>query len=405
METKTVRRRRPRDRKKQLAAVAAELFSTRGYHEVGIAEIASSAGVTGPALYRHFSDKQAILTHVVLTGIDELISSTQLALEGPGAPAREQVESALTSLATLSIERRDVSSLWRWERRNLSAAGQREVRARSALLIKTWSETLRVLRPELSAEDAELLCWAALSVFGSVAVHSIRIGKRRYAALLIQCARDVLHHTPSVAATLGATVPPPTPANAHILRPTRREVLITEAGKLFQHRGFHEVSMEDIGAAAGISGPSVYRHFTSKAALFMAAANRIAERLELGRLEVSRDAADEVAALRGLVTSYVDTMRDSADLMSVGGQISALSEAERSDLRRVQRDYIAEWVRLLCTARPELSPAEARVVVHMALTIANDLIRTGRVRDRTNLRAELVALMCVALGLDRPAAD
>lgn len=401
METKTVRRRRPRDRKEQLAAVAAELFSTRGYHEVGIAEIASSAGVTGPALYRHFSDKQAILTHVVLTGIDELISSTQLALNGPSAPAREQVESALTSLATLSIERRDVSSLWRWEHRNLSAAGQREVRARSALLIKTWSETLRVLRPALSAEDAELLCWAALSVFGSVAVHSIRIGKRRYAALLIQCARDVLHHTPSV----GATVPATTTADPHILRPTRREVLITEAGKLFQQRGFHEVSMEDIGAAAGISGPSVYRHFTSKAALFMAAANRIAERLELGRLEVSRAAADEVAALSGLVTSYVDTMRDSADLMSVGRQISALSEAERSELRRVQRDYIAEWVRLLCTARPELSPAEARVVVHMALTIANDLIRTGRVRDRTNLRAELVTLMCVALGLDRPAAD
>lgn len=398
MDTKIAQRRRPHDRRAQLAAVAAELFCARGYHEVGITDIASAAGVTGPALYRHFSDKQAILTHVVLAGIDELITTTKLALDDAGKPALEQVEAALHSLAKLSVERRDVAALWRWERRNLGSEGQRQVRRRSTELIDVWTDTLRAVRPELAEPDAEMLCWAALSVFGSVAVHSTRIGKRRYTSLLIDSARTVLHLTLPAPGDIAATSAEPS-GEPSILRTSRRERLITEAGKLFQERGFHDVSMEDIGSAAGISGPSVYRHFPSKAALFMAGANRIAQRLELGRAQVSLEAADEAEALRGLVSSYIETMRTSADLMAVGRQVSALSDAERAELRRVQRDYVSEWVRLLCAARPELSTSDARVIVHMALTIANDLLRTGRMRARPNLAAELVTLMSVTLGI------
>ncbi|MQA60164.1 MAG: TetR family transcriptional regulator [Actinophytocola sp.] len=413
METRPAAKRRPRDRKAQLAAVAAELFCARGYHEVGITEIAAAAGVTGPALYRHFSDKEAILTHVVLAGIDELIATTQLALRSSHPPLRgthppdcgdtpapDQVEAALQQLAKLSVERRDVSALWRWERRNLGSAGQREVRRRSAELISGWRVALFAVRPELSEADAEMLCWAALSVFGSVAVHTTRIGKRRYAALLIHAARAVLHITLDAEegnawpAVISTDQPDP-----GVLRVSRRERLIAEAGRLFQERGFHDVSMEDIGSAAGISGPSVYRHFPSKAAVFMAAAHRIAERLELGRAQVARAAASERDALRGLASSYVETMRTSADLMAVGRQVSALSAAERGELRRVQREYVSEWVRLLCTVRPTLSAAEARVTVHMALTITNDLLRTGKVRARPQLHTELVALMSVAMGI------
>ncbi|MER6898583.1 TetR/AcrR family transcriptional regulator, partial [Amycolatopsis sp. NPDC000740] len=73
MSTSPSRGTRPRDRKAQLAAVAAELFRARGFHGVGINDIAASAGVTGPALYRHFADKQAILAYVVLAGIDDIL--------------------------------------------------------------------------------------------------------------------------------------------------------------------------------------------------------------------------------------------------------------------------------------------------------------------------------------------
>ena len=59
----TATRRRTHDRRAQISAIAAELFSERGYHGVGLGEIASAAGITGPAIYRHFRNKQDILAH------------------------------------------------------------------------------------------------------------------------------------------------------------------------------------------------------------------------------------------------------------------------------------------------------------------------------------------------------
>ncbi|MBA0125278.1 TetR/AcrR family transcriptional regulator [Haloechinothrix sp. YIM 98757] len=394
---------RPRNRKAQLAAVAAELFRTHGYHEVGISDIAAAAGVTGPAIYRHFTDKQDMLAHVVLSGVDELAEATSRAIGTDPHPSAEQVEDMLATMAKLSVERRELTALWRTQRRHMRESDRAATRRRSRELLDNWTRALRAVRPELPEADAELLCWAALSTFGSASMHSTRIAKRRFERVLAERARAVLH------CTLPESAPPAPGAQARetaaevtesqVLRASRREQLITEAGRLFQVRGFHEVSMDDIGAAAGISGPSVYRHFPSKAALFLAVSQRVTDRLERGRQRVSETATDETAALRGLISSYVETMFTHADLLAVGQQMSALSEGERAELRRVQRDYVSEWVRLLCALQPERDTQEGRIIVHIALTIANDLLRTRRITARPGIRAELETLMATALGL------
>lgn len=392
MESTATPRRRS-DRAEQLAAVAAELFCARGFSEVGIADIAAAAGVTGPAIYRHFDDKQSILAHVVLAGIDEMVASTELALDVADAPEVERVASVLTRLATLAVDRRDVAVLWRWEQHNLDADQQREVAKRAVDLIGRWARVLRGVRPDVSDDDAELLCWAALSVFGSVAVHNTRIGKRRYVELLVDRAHAVLHcELPSSSAAATAAAAP-------IVQQSRREQLIVAAGRLFGARGFREVSIGDVGAAVGIAGPSVYRHFPSKTALLVGAAHRLAQRLDFGRAQVAAVATTEAEALRGLVESYVDTMSDCPGLLAQARQVSTLPAAERTELLRVQKEYVAEWVRLLRGVRPDLPPADARVIVHMALTIANDLLGTRRVQQRPHLHAELVALMSAVLGL------
>src|SRR6185312_14765188 len=47
-------------------------------------------------------------------------------------------------------------------------------------------------------------------------------------------------------------------------------------------RGFHAVSMADIGAASGIVGSGVYRHFDSKSAVLVALLDEGMERLLAG---------------------------------------------------------------------------------------------------------------------------
>ena len=44
----------------------------------------------------------------------------------------------------------------------------------------------------------------------------------------------------------------------------RRLQLLSAAERLFAERGFLAVRLEDIGAAAGVSGPAIYRHFPNK---------------------------------------------------------------------------------------------------------------------------------------------
>ncbi|TVT57300.1 TetR/AcrR family transcriptional regulator [Amycolatopsis rhizosphaerae] len=389
------RSRRPGERRHQLAAVAAELFRARGYHGVGINDIAAAAGITGPALYRHFADKQAVLSYVLLSSVRDMEAETTAALSTLGSPSGEQVDELLSRIASASVERRDVAALWRWEGRHLSPEDQREIGKRSGTILAAWAKVLLEVRPGLTAADAELLCWAALSVFGSVSVHRTAVAKRRFVPLLVELAKRVLH-----ADLPRETGTGPAPAETGIGSPSRREQLLSAAAELFRSRGFHAVSMEDIGAAAGIAGPSVYRHFPSKASLMYAIGRRAADRLALDVERVLRTSSDEAEALGRLVESYVHVLTGSVELMvsfSIDGV--NLAEADRAELVRIQRDYVAQWVNLLMAAHPELNAREARITVHAALTIANDLARTRRVNARPNLPGELVILLKAVLGL------
>ncbi len=390
--TDVERSSRPRDRKAQLAAVAAELFRARGFPGVGIKDIADAAGVTGPALYRHFADKQAILAYVVLSGFEDMEAATTEALTDAVSPA-DQLEALLTRLATQAVERREIAALWRWEGRHLPKEDQREIARRSALALAAWAKALLFRRPELPGEDAELLCWAALSVFGSVSVHHTSVARRRFAQLLVGLALDVLN------ATLPAASPEADPPSLRLGTPSRREQVLAEATALFAQRGFHDVSMEDIGAAAGIAGPSVYRHFPSKAALMVAIGHRAADRLALAA-ERALQASDEVSALRRLAASYVHTILHTPELLvSFSADRVTMPDRDKTDLLRVQRDYVAQWVTLLSAVRPELPPREAKITVHAALTIANDLARTRRVASRPTFEAELTTLLHTVLGV------
>ncbi|CAM2927018.1 TetR/AcrR family transcriptional regulator [Saccharomonospora xinjiangensis] len=393
------RNRRPRDRRAQLASVASELFRQRGYHGVGINDIAAAAGVTGPALYRHFADKQAILAHVLLTGLSDMEEATEAALDESHTESYERIRELLTGLAARSVERRDTAALWRWEGRHLDAEAQQQIRRRSTAMLAQWAKVLLRKRPGLSGEDAELLCWATLSVFGSVSVHHTTLAKRRFTDLLTTLALRVLH---ADLPEPGERPAEPTAPALAFGRPSRREQLLTEAAELFRRRGFTDVSMEDIGKAAGIAGPSVYRHFPSKAALLAAIGRRAGDRLMLAADQALRASApaDEREALRRLADSYVRTLTGPPELLvAFSVDHVHIDEKDRPELLRIQRDYVAQWVRLLEVVHPGIDSREAKITVHAALTIANDLTRTRRVASRPNLVAELTTLLHAVLDI------
>ncbi|GAA4422679.1 TetR/AcrR family transcriptional regulator [Actinokineospora soli] len=381
--------RRPRDRKAQLATAAADLFRKRGYHAVGVNDIAAAVGITGPGMYRHFQNKQAVLGYVLLTGVDGLAARLGAVLDGFTDP-ESGLRPLLLTAAETAIDHRDLTALWRWQGRHLHQADQKEVIRRTGVLLGGWQSGLRALRPELTDRDALLLCFAALSVFGSIGDHHAAPPRDRFVPLLADLAESIVRSPVPTSDAAPSRPRPPVAAS-------RREELLSAATRLFREHGFHAVSMEDIGAAAGIAGPSIYRHFTGKSDILLAASRRMADRLALGLADSLAAATSPRDALHRLARSYVDTVLRSDDLIAVyANEIGNLPERDAKELRRLQRGYVAEWVRLLREVTPALDEAEARVVVQAALTVVNDLPRTRGVNDRPGLADELTA---IAVGL------
>jgi AcrR family transcriptional regulator len=185
-------------------------------------------------------------------------------------------------------------------------------------------------------------------------------------------------------------------------RPHRRDEIIVAATQLFHEKGYHATGMDDIGAAAGITGPAIYRHFRSKEDILeRIVLDRASEALERAH-EIVATAASPVDALRGLVTLYVDTILENPSLAFVGVfERRTLAGDIRANLERAERLHFEEWVHALSQARPELSDTEARVMVQGAngLGLMAAMYRSGLPADA--LSPLIVDMMMNALLVER----
>lgn len=374
MAAAPVKAARPRDRKGDIAAAAARLFREQGYHQVGIDDVAAAVGITGGAIYRHFGNKQALLART----IDDALSAIDI--DGVVDDAGLDLDGVLTLLAERSLERRERGLLLQREIRHLPDDERAGAEARLEALGAVVGSRLRAERPTLAPHHAAALVRAALAVFASPSYHAASLARPRAEALLAAMAGSVLR----------SDAPPPEPNDAasngngaaDVIRPraSRREMLVAAAIQLFGRRGYAAVKMEDVGAAVGITGPSIYQHFAGKSDLLVAALTRGADWLQLGLNRALAGTTTPTDGLGRLVDSYVDYVLGHTDEMRLLlGETVGLPPADRETIRRMQNEYVAEWVALLVEVRPELVDAEARFLVHGAFGVVNDTVGAGGV--------------------------
>jgi AcrR family transcriptional regulator len=152
----------------------------------------------------------------------------------------------------------------------------------------------------------------------------------------------------------------------------RREQILDTAATMFAERGFHGVSVADLGAACGISGPALYKHFPSKDAMLAEMLVSISEELlEVGR-QRDGEADDAHEALRALIGWHIDfALHNKALIVVQDRDWAALPLEAREKVRDTQRKYVEVWVKQLRAIRPELSAREARAAVHAAFGLLN----------------------------------
>lgn len=159
----------------------------------------------------------------------------------------------------------------------------------------------------------------------------------------------------------------------------RRDALLAAAAQLFAERGYAGVTLEDLGAAVGVSGPAVYRHFSGKPAVLAALLVEASEGLLDGGREVAGDAADDEAALRALIDFHVDFAIANADVIRVQDRdLTSLPEGDAHRVRRLQREYVELWVGVLGGLRAGTPTAELRIRAHAAFGLVNSTPHSAR---------------------------
>jgi AcrR family transcriptional regulator len=188
-------------------------------------------------------------------------------------------------------------------------------------------------------------------------------------------------------------------APAKVVRRSRRDEILQIAVGLFASRGYHGVSMDDIGAAAGVTGPALYHHFAGKEAMLVGALKPVSEGLlSGGRTQAETHPDDARAALAALVRFHVDfALANPAVIVLHLHELDRLPEEPRRQIRRLQRLYVEVWVTTLTGVRPELAAEEARVLAHAAFGLMNSTPflggEVGRERRAELLRAATMAAL------------
>ena len=184
----------------------------------------------------------------------------------------------------------------------------------------------------------------------------------------------------------------------------RRQQIIDVAADLFAERGYHGVSITDIGAALGLSGPALYKHFASKDALLAEMLVGISERL-LDEGERRYAAAVEQgceAALSALIAWHIEFALNYPSLITVQFRdLANLNDTDRNKVRRLQRRYVERWVGVIVSAVPT-DQDHARAAAHAAFALINSTPHSARLgRDEMAALLHRMALAAIHAAADR----
>lgn len=142
------------------------------------------------------------------------------------------------------------------------------------------------------------------------------------------------------------------------------------------------MSVAELGAACGTSGPALYKHFAGKEALLAEMLVSIsAELLDEGRRRVAA-AADPPAALAALIDWHVGfALRHRALIVVQDRDWGSLPPADREQVRELQLAYVEVWAAQLGLLHPGLADERARAMAHAAFGLINSTPHSGLLPD------------------------
>lgn len=176
------KRTRDPDRAAKVLAAARRLFYERGFHAVTVDEIGEAAGATGAALYRYFASKEELLSTLFDEAQDRMLVAIPDATDDPLEDVRTLVDRNLR----ITLEQRELGSIWAHEHRALSPEHTRRLDRRSRQFVDQWVVCLGRAFPDRSDVDLYVAATAAIGTTTSLVARPGRVVPVREQAIVRQ---------------------------------------------------------------------------------------------------------------------------------------------------------------------------------------------------------------------------
>jgi AcrR family transcriptional regulator len=374
-------RRRPKDRKAQIARASAEAFSALGYHAVSMEAIASRVGISATALYRHYPSKYDLFRDAVLSLGEQLVGCTAFVDETK--TDGETLRRLIAAITDTALANRDSGGLYRWEARFLRGDDQTTLNGQMRTVNRRIQRPLMLLRPGLTSRQRWLLSSSMLSVIGSIVDHHAKLPAIQIRAVLAEIATAI--SAAEIPDLPDESVVETRPRRSAGVDPSKYEALLTESVRLFNRKGYRDTTMDEIGSAVGMPTSGIYRYFSGKNDILAAIYRRAADRLSSEASSILGSVTDPEEALTGLVDAYVKRSFDHPELAYVYyTERLNMAPADQKILRNLQRATVESWVRLVTAIRSDWTMGQARFAVHAAMAVVIDV---GRLMDYDNSTA------------------
>jgi AcrR family transcriptional regulator len=192
---------------------------------------------------------------------------------------------------------------------------------------------------------------------------------------------------------------------AVLARPSRAEVILREASRLFAERGYQSTTINHIGEASGITGPGVYRHFGSKQEILMALIERSALAFADRAMRLLEQRGDRNDLLRQLVDLNVEWILADRELATAYWvEIRTFDASARARLADLEKCYLGVWQTALSHLRPELASDDADAIAEgIYWLMRSTALYDGDLdRDRFSLLLTRMALGALMADLREP---
>ncbi|WP_051471219.1 TetR/AcrR family transcriptional regulator [Patulibacter minatonensis] len=161
------------------------------------------------------------------------------------------------------------------------------------------------------------------------------------------------------------------PATRRTRDPQRGPRILQAATELFYERGYHAVSVDEIGEAAGATGAAIYRHFSGKDEILATLFDDAQDRYLIAVPDPTEDPFTDLAVLISRSLELTLAQRELASIWA--HEHRALSAPQQRRLWRRSRQYLERWVVILRRCFPERSDKDLIAAARSALGILTSL--------------------------------